>query len=517
MAALVFSLVLWSSEPAAAAAAPLSADDQLAINDRSRVWSLDDISDALENFYSNHLCNSMREDPADTKRIAVPLKHGFKNFVTFAISVFKNATMEHDIDIPYELCAFDGSYDELITNVSKEVFDGAVGDVTITSDRLNQADFTVPYQGNPAYQGSSGSQLTTASYFAFSTLTFSHGQIIRSPLSKIVVVMWCFAVLVLVQSYTANLSSMLTVKGLRPSVTSLDQLKRNNSYIGYQEGTFVRSYLLNRGVKRDRLISYGSQTEYAEALKNGSVSAIADETPYLAYFLTEEGNKDQFEMGECLSDTPGFAFVFPRNSLLVHNFSMAILSIIAGQDFPEVEQNWFGFGPPSVDDSSSVNDPTALTLESFSGLFVITGCISACMLLISVTKSVYAKYSRLRGSEQKVEDWNGEHEYVVVELNDLQNDRDDNASASNQGLGDVGDNHSHGDHGSGGDENAGGSMQDSMHSGSAAEVGVQTEMRSSSTGYDRRLDGSSKLYSSFFSSSDSQLMCHSGNVASPRL
>jgi hypothetical protein len=56
-------------------------------------------------------------------------------------------------------------------------------------------------------------------------------------------VVWCFAVLVLVQSYTANLSSMLTAKRLRPFETDLNQLVQRGEYIGYQEGTFVRSFL----------------------------------------------------------------------------------------------------------------------------------------------------------------------------------------------------------------------------------------------------------------------------------
>jgi len=108
------------------------------------------------------------------------------------------------------------------------VFDGAVGDVTITDERAKIVDFTMPYapsgvsllvladndskpaiqwiflkpltkelwlttvgfffftgfvvwviewpRNNPVYQGSSVAQFSTASYFAFSTLTFSHGQ-----------------------------------------------------------------------------------------------------------------------------------------------------------------------------------------------------------------------------------------------------------------------------------------------------------------------------------------------------
>jgi len=154
------------------------------------------------------------------------------------------------------------------------------------------------------------------------------GQIITSPLSKVVVVIWCFAVLVLVQSYTANLSSMLTAKRLRPSVTGLEQLVSNGDNIGYQEGTFVHSFLINKGAKDDKLRTFTNQTEYAEALRKGSkkggVSAIVDEIPYLSYFLSDKNNKE-FEMGECLYKTPGLAFV---SSLLLHLSVYILCSIV---------------------------------------------------------------------------------------------------------------------------------------------------------------------------------------------
>lgn len=105
----------------------------------------------------------------------------------------------------------------------------------------------IEHPRNMEYQGSNTRQLSTALYFAFSTLTFSHGQIIKSPLSKIVVVIWCFVVLVLVQSYTASFSSILTVKRFQPSVTDLEQLLKNGDYVGYQEGSFVYSFLTRRG------------------------------------------------------------------------------------------------------------------------------------------------------------------------------------------------------------------------------------------------------------------------------
>ncbi|CAL5044116.1 unnamed protein product [Urochloa decumbens] len=469
--------------------------------------------------------------------IAVPRKHVFQNFVNAAIDIFGAATRKLESPPCYELCAFNGTYDELVQNVSKRVFDGAVGDMTITDDRAKIVDFTMPYAPsgvallvladndskpsiqwiflkpltkelwlttvgfffftgfvvwviewprNPAYQGPSLAQFSTASYFAFSTLTFSHGQIIRSSLSKVAVVIWCFAVLVLVQSYTANLSSMLTAKRLQPSVTGLDQLVRNGDSIGYQEGAFVRSFLRNKGVKENKLKAFKNQTEYAEALrkgsKNGGVSAIVDEIPYLSYFLSDQSNKE-FEMGERLYKTPGLGFVFPRGSPLVHNLSVAILNLTAGNESARIEQEWLGSAAVLKGDSSRIDDSAPLTLRSFSGLFVITGSVSAAMTVISIVRSVHAKYFRAKGSESQGAGRNSGVAHLG-EFSALQNDTG-NGSVDGQRLQEVRDNDSQVSHGNGrstDDEGAASPMQGSMSNGSVPGVLVQIEMSNSSQG-----------------------------------
>ncbi|GJN29426.1 hypothetical protein PR202_gb17652 [Eleusine coracana subsp. coracana] len=412
--------------------------------------------------------NSEASPGIDAKklRIAVPHKHGFQAFVNithpnttkqkvtgYSIEVFKAALEKLNNPPEYEFCAFDGTYDELVLNVSNKDYDAAVGDVTITAERVTKAAFTMPYTQsglsllvlsdndsksvqwiflepltkelwmatvggflftgfvvwmiehprNPEYQGSRLRQLSNAWYFAFSTLTFSHEPIIRSSLSKIVLVVWCFAVLVLVQSYTANLSSMLTAKRLRPLVTDLNQLVQNGDRIGYQEKTFTLSFLQKQGVPEKQLQSLGDQTEYADALrkgsKNGGVSAIVDEIPYLTYFLLDPKYNKEFEMVNRIYRTPGLGFVFPLGSPLVQNLSIAILDLTQGNEVSEIEDRWLGRAALSTGDDSPVADSAPLTLRSFSGLFVITGCISTLMLLIRIARSVYARYySEIRDS-----------------------------------------------------------------------------------------------------------------------
>ena len=139
------------------------------------------------------------------------------------------------------------------------------------------------------------------------------GQIIRSPLSKIVVVIWCFVVLILVQSYTASLSAMLTAKRLRPFVKDLDQLRKSGDFVGYQDDSFVRSFLMNQSISESRLRSYATKEAYADALRRGSkkggVAAIVDEIPYITAFLSDPRYKKDFRMLGSIYKTPGFGFV----------------------------------------------------------------------------------------------------------------------------------------------------------------------------------------------------------------
>ncbi|XBH98178.1 hypothetical protein VPH35_127728 [Triticum aestivum] len=413
-------------------------------------------------------------------KIAVPPKKGFQDFVNvtdlnskkphvtgYNIDIFEAAMRTLRPLLCYEYFVFNGTYDELVGNMSLGVYDAAVGDVTITAERVTTTDFTMPYTQsgvsmlvlavdepyriswtfvkplngelwfatmvfflytgfvvwmielprNQEYQGSSLRQCSTALYFVFSTLTFFFRE---SPLSKIVVVIWCFVVLVLVQSYTASLSSILTMKRLRPSVTDFEMLQKSGDFVGYQDESFVRSFLINHTINENRLRNYTTKEQYAEALKkgskNGGVSSIVDEIPYLTSFLSESQYKNDFRMLGCIYKTPRFGFAFRLDSALVHNFSTAILDLVGGDEGSQIEMKWFGQASPLMGASMVPNmDSTPLTLQSFSGLFAITGSISTLMLaLISknlkcIMRLIYAKCTELRKGDVESVSYSGTH------------------------------------------------------------------------------------------------------------
>lgn len=106
-------------------------------------------------------------------------------------------------------------------------------------------------------------------------------------------VVWLFLLMVITSSYTASLSSILTVQQLSTSVKGIESLITNDWPIGYQVGSFAYSYLSDSlRIQKSRLISLGSPEDYKRALRqgprNGGVAAIVDELPYVQLFLSNQ-------------------------------------------------------------------------------------------------------------------------------------------------------------------------------------------------------------------------------------
>lgn len=113
-----------------------------------------------------------------------------------------------------------------------------------------------------------------------------------STLGRVVMVVWLFLLMVITSSYTANLTSILTVQQLLSPITGIDSLIANTWPIGYQVGSFAYGYLSeNLNIHQSRLVELHSPEEYESALRlgpdNGGVAAIVDELPYVELFLSK--------------------------------------------------------------------------------------------------------------------------------------------------------------------------------------------------------------------------------------
>ena len=106
------------------------------------------------------------------------------------------------------------------------------------------------------------------------------GESVYSNSTRVVVIVWLFVAFVLTAGYTANLSSMLTIERLEPSI------EMNNATIGLIKGSFVGKYpveILHFKSASIKEIEKGEQ--YIKKFESNGITAALLERPYAEVFL----------------------------------------------------------------------------------------------------------------------------------------------------------------------------------------------------------------------------------------
>ncbi|KAK1412690.1 hypothetical protein QVD17_34135 [Tagetes erecta] len=341
----------------------------------------------------------------------------------FCGDVFNTAfnALHYDVEIEYTEYQYEEgrSYNDLVDKVYFKEFDAIIGDVTITSNRSRYVDFTLPFSDmgvgtltrngkksvwifldplsadlwftsagfflilgfviwfiehrtNEEFQGSTRQQLGITLWFAFSTLVFAHpGEKLKSNLSRFVVMVWVFVVLVLTSSYTATLSSFLTVEQITSNGGSV-QLPR----VSYQ--------ISNNSVKLK------SPADYAEVLRSGIVDAVIDEILYVKTFMSLY-SAAEFSLIATETATNGFAFVFQKDSFLTREMSIEIAKLREDGTLKALEEKWLKYQPSAISKDLSAPSQSSLNLYGLRGLFFTSAFSMALALLGSIAYLVREK------------------------------------------------------------------------------------------------------------------------------
>ncbi|KAE9587884.1 putative periplasmic binding protein-like I [Lupinus albus] len=358
-------------------------------------------------------------------RIAVPNRVSYLDFVSedknppgvegYCIDVFEAAINLLPYPVPRQYMLFGNGdinpdYNNLVYQVSQNKFDAAVGDITIVTNRTRFVDFTQPYMESglvvvvpvKEIKSSAWSFLkpftaqmwcVTAALFLFVGIVVwilerrhndeFRGENTVSNLGRVVLIIWLFAVLVITSSYTASLTSILTVQQLSSEIEGIDSLISDTQPIGIQEGSFAKKYLIDElNIAPSRIVSLKNQDAYIDALtrgpKNGGVMAIVDELPYIEIFMSN--TNCQFRIVGQEFTRSGWGFAFQRESPLAVDMSTAILQLADNGNLQKIHDKWL---LRNVCVAQVSNDQSyKLSLSSFWGLFLIIAI--ACFLALTV-------------------------------------------------------------------------------------------------------------------------------------
>lgn len=394
-------------------------------------------------------------------RIGVPYRASFTDFVTevpgshkikgYCIDVFVKALELVPYHVPYMFQPFGNGrsnpkYDDLVKMVAADVFDAAVGDIAIVTNRTKIVDFSQPYAStglvivapilnskssawvflkpfstemwcvtaasfvviavviwvlehrvNDHFRGPPRRQLVTMFLFSFSTLFKTNKETTVSPLGKLVMVVWLFLLMVITASYTASLTSILTIQQLSSPITGIESLIASQWPIGYQTGSFAYDYLSeNLYIARSRLVPLGSPEEYESALRrgpsDGGVAAIVDELPYVDLFLSSQ--KDFGIIGQPFT-RGGWGFAFQRESPLALDISTAILKLSEDGELQKIYEKWF-CKMGCHGEKKHGNEPNQLNLTSFWGLYILCGAFALTAFFVFLLRMVrqFVRYKR---------------------------------------------------------------------------------------------------------------------------
>ncbi|XP_059670063.1 glutamate receptor 3.5-like [Cornus florida] len=362
--------------------------------------------------------------------IAVPGIVSFKEFLSpdkkrftgFCISVYEEVKKiledDHIYSLPStEFHQYNGSYNDLVESVHNESFDAAVGDITITTERWDLVEFTVPFiesgllivvpvkprtskawlflkpftmkmwvatgaiffytmfivwfleqRSNPEFSGPWKEQLGNVLWFTFSTLFFAHREKIKSNYTRTVIVLWLFVVLILIENYAASLTSMLTFSRLQSPVRDIEWIKTTNAIVGCDGAAFVRKYLEDDELfEPGNIIDISSESKFQTAFKNGTIQAAVLEVPHAKVFVNKHCKQYAYGDGSFTRRFGGFGFVFQKGSALAANVSKAILKLSENGKIKELEKQ---LCTPSSEclKSQTMEENDSLTIEDLCRL-----------------------------------------------------------------------------------------------------------------------------------------------------
>ncbi|KAI3455711.1 hypothetical protein Pfo_012374 [Paulownia fortunei] len=396
-------------------------------------------------------------------RIGVPAEAGFTEFVKverdpqtnatkisgYYIDLFDSVMAALPYAVRYEYVPFEttdgssaGSYNDLSYQVYNGNYDAAVGDITITANRSQYVDFTLPieeggvtrtqkiqydnpndewiflkplkrelwltaialfiltgvalwileHRFNRAFRGPPSEHVGLIFYIPFMSLVFANRERIVSNLARLVVVVWVFVVLILSSTYTASLSARLTAWKLQKADTDVNVLIRKGGYVGCREGSFIVEYLKELGFDKSKIRTYKYPEDFDDALSKGTekggITALFSRTPYTDLFLSKYCNK-YMKVGSPYL-TEGFAFVFPKGSPLVADVSRAIIKLTDNRRISEIKEHWIRHSACNEDKPDPSNALwNNIGLSSFKILFGITGGITATCLVVFLVSYLY--------------------------------------------------------------------------------------------------------------------------------
>lgn len=174
---------------------------------------------------------------------------------------------------------------------------------------------------------------------AVTMTTVGYGD--KSPKSfggRIVGLIWMFAAILLISTFTAAIASAITVKGLQASIQGFDDLRRPGVITAVVQGSTTEEFL-----NRQRVVTKPFLTlqEAIKAVDQGRADAVVHDRPLLKFRLQESGMRNIYLLPEEI-ETQFYGFALPELSPLREPLNRILQDNLASENWRTIQARYLG-------------------------------------------------------------------------------------------------------------------------------------------------------------------------------
>ena len=174
-----------------------------------------------------------------------------------------------------------------------------------------------------------------AGFWGLSTLTSQAEGMPRQWVARALSIFWMFAGVVFVASYTAQLTTSLTVERILGSIEGPSDLP------GKQVGTLATSIAADYLREQKAQVQEFAPNELFKALLDKKVDAVVAASPLLAYYAANEGKTRVKLVGPVFNSAP-VAIELQLDSPLRRRIDGALMALRENGTYQQIYNKWFG-------------------------------------------------------------------------------------------------------------------------------------------------------------------------------
>ncbi len=166
---------------------------------------------------------------------------------------------------------------------------------------------------------------------AVTMTTVGYGD--KSPASfwgRFFSIVWMFTAVIIISSFTASISSTLTVNRIQSKVEKLSDL--HEIKVGTVEKSSVSEFLENNGITS---MQFMNVSDGLEALKTGKIKAFVYDQAILDYYLNKPENQAYFRSVSLSANKEYFSFA-SKNPQIINEINPFLIEVIESPEWPKM-------------------------------------------------------------------------------------------------------------------------------------------------------------------------------------